>query len=439
MPFLSRRAFMCLAGVVVVLVAGHFFDPLYYAGVAGLALFAALVAVDATLLYRVQEGVVAERLHADRFSNGDDNDVDLVLHSRYRFPVSVTVLDEVPVQLQQRNVRHEVGVPAHGDVVLRYTIRPVHRGEYGFGAINLFVRTRLGLVERHVRMPADSVVAVYPSILQMQRYALMHVGHRLEQVGLRRVRRLGHTLEFDHIREYVRGDDYRAINWKAFARSGTLMVNQHRDEQSQPVYCLVDRGRSMRMPFGGLTLLDYAINTSLVMADTTMRRHDHAGLVLFGAGNVESFVEASRRPGHLTRILETLYRVDTRFGETDFAALQALVMRRIPRRSLLLLFTNFESIAAVRRQLPYLRALSRRHVLVVAFFENVELTRLASAPAETLEHVYVKTIAERFTLEKHEIAIELQRHGIHSIVSPPSDLTVHSINKYFELKSMGTI
>jgi hypothetical protein len=134
-----------------------------------------------------------------------------------------------------------------------------------------------------------------------------------------------------------------------------------------------------------------------------------------------------------------LYNQETRFLEADYARLFTLVKNRIFQRSLLLLFTNFESQSALRRQLPYLRRLAKLHLLVVVFFENTELKSLTQSYPDNLEELYVKAIGESFALEKKLIARELEQHGIFPLLTPPESLTAATLNKYLELKARGMI
>ncbi|MEO6638777.1 MAG: DUF58 domain-containing protein, partial [Ginsengibacter sp.] len=135
------------------------------------------------------------------------------------------------------------------------------------------------------------------------------------------------------------------------------------------------------------------------------------------------------------RILELLYNQKTDFLESDFEMLYMQVRNKIRHRSLLILFTNFESLSGLERQLDYLRSLAKYHLLLVVFFENTELTKLTATKATSLEEVYIKTIAEKFSFEKRLIAKELSKYGILSVLSSPQNLTVNSINKYLELKA----
>jgi uncharacterized protein (DUF58 family) len=266
----------------------------------------------------------------------------------------------------------------------------------------------------------------------------MAISNRLTEAGIKKIRRIGHNLEFELVREYVAGDDVRTINWKATARKVQLMVNQYQDERSQNVYSLIDKSRVMEMPFQGMTLLDYAINASLVMSNIALRKSDKAGLLTF-QDKVNTFLPASRSNRQLATILEVLYNQKTSFREADFSAVYSQVRSKINQRSLLLLFTNFESTYGMERQLPFLRSLARYHLLVVIFFENTELNTLISQPARSTREIYHKSIAEKFALDKKLIVKTLTQNGIHTILTSPEKLTVNTLNKYLEFKARGYI
>lgn len=256
--------------------------------------------------------------------------------------------------------------------------------------------------------------------------------------GLKKVRRLGHTMEFEQIKDYVLGDDLRTINWKATAKKNQLMVNQFQDEKSQPVYSIIDKGRIMKMPFNGLSLLDYAINATLVISNIVLKKHDKAGMLSFSK-KIENVVVAERRSGQMQLVLEALYNIKTDYFESDFGRLYANIKRHITHRSLLLMYTNFETLDGLNRQLPYLKAIAKSHLLVVVFFKNTEIDKLINNKADTVQQVYDKVIAEKFDFEKRLIVNELKKFGIYSILTTPENLTVDTINKYLEIKARGLL
>ena len=138
-------------------------------------------------------------------------------------------------------------------------------------------------------------------------------------------------------------------------------------------------------------------------------------------------------------IMDSLYNQTTKFQEADFARLHVMVKRKLNQRSLLVLFTNFESLTAMKRQLPYLRSLAKNHLLMVVFFENTELKALVKSRPKTTEEIYTKAIGENFVFEKKLIVKELEKNGMIAILTTPENLTVATVNKYLELKSRRLI
>jgi uncharacterized protein (DUF58 family) len=446
--FLAPRFFLTLVLLILGFTAAFFLPWLLGPMRIALGLLAVLTLLDALLLFAPAKGQTApifgRRVLGDKLANGSENDIRIYLENHYRFPVSTETIDEIPHQFQRRDVLFKAEIKPGETQIINYQLRPTKRGEYEFGALNIYAASPLGLLRRRFRYEQGRTVPVYPSFLQMRQYELLAIHNRLTEVGVKRIRRVGHSMEFEQIRPYVAGDDPRSINWKATARrAGTgaadaLVVNHFQDERAQQVYCLIDKGRVMRMPFDGLSLLDYAINATLVVSNIALLKHDKAGLLTF-SNRPGATLAADRRPGHLLKLLEILYRQKTKYLETDFELLYATVRARIKQRSLLILFTNFETLHSMQRQLPYLRRLAKDHLLLVVFFENTELRAFLDTPATTTEEVYNQTIAEKFAQEKRQIVLELQRYGIYSLLTAPKDLTVNTINKYLEFKARGLI
>ena len=436
--YINNIIYYIAAAAAVVFVASYFLPPWFRIGVRILILLGLALAVDTLLIYSIKNGVKAERWLPDRFSMGDDNKVILLFQNHYHFPANISVIDELPAQFQERKWLRKLRMETKGKSMLEYKLRPVTRGEYVFHDINVYVQAPLGLVKRRYIFPAQHTVKVYPSFVQMRRYQLLAVSNRLQEAGVKKIRRIGHSLEFEQIKDYVRGDDYRTINWKATARKGNLMVNSFTDERSQQVYCLINKGRVMKMPFDNLTLLDHAINASLVLSNVALIRQDKAGLITFEK-EIDTFLPADKKPTQMNLILESLYRQQTTFLEPDFEKLFSVIRNRITNRSLLILFTNFESLESLNRELPALKRMAHYHLLLLVFFENSELKSITSKQATTLEGIYIKTIAEKFAYEKRQMVKELHKNGILSILTTPANLTVNTINRYLELKTRTSI
>jgi uncharacterized protein (DUF58 family) len=194
----------------------------------------------------------------------------------------------------------------------------------------------------------------------------------------------------------------------------------------------------MKMPFNGLTLMDYAINSSLAFSNIVLKKQDKAGLIIFSK-TVGALLKADRGPRHLKKVMYALYKEKYDYTEADYEGLYTNIRKTIPNRSLLFLYTNFDSIYALERNISVLRLINKYHLLVVVFFENSELESYSKTEAHDLLDIYQLTIAKKFILEKNQIYKELQKHGIQSIKCTPETLSANTINKYLELKSRGLV
>ncbi|MGK9117873.1 DUF58 domain-containing protein [Olivibacter jilunii] len=437
--FLSKRFFIAWGITAFLFLLTYFFPWLGFLPYIAALTTTLILLADIALLYAVKNGgVVSTRIAPARLSNSDDNEIFITSNNRYPFTVKIGIIDEIPYQFQKRDIWFERALEVKERSTFSYQLRPVKRGLYSFGKLRTFVQSPIGFIQRRFNEDAEANVPVYPSFLQMRKYEMLAISNRLTDYGLKKIRRLGHSMEFEQIKAYVQGDDYRTLNWKASARQGSLMVNSYIDERSQHIYCIIDKSRAMKMPFHGLSLLDYAINASLVLANIALKKEDKAGLITF-AEQIGTVLPADRRSTQLNYIMEALYKEKTRYLESNLEILYSTVRHTLRQRSLIILFTNFESVSALNRQLPYLKKIAKYHLLVVIFFENIEVKSLSQEKAESIEGIYLKTIAEKFVYEKKLLVRELARHGIQSVLTPPEHLTVNTINKYLEIKAKQRI
>jgi|WetSurMetagenome_2_1015567.scaffolds.fasta_scaffold00097_26 uncharacterized protein (DUF58 family) len=438
--YINLRFYLVSTIIVLLFITGFYYDPFFLVAKISLLTLAVAVIADVYLLFFTgRDLVLLVRETPERFSNGDDNTVSIFIKNNHFFPFKATIVDEIPFQFQIRDYRMPLYLKPHEEKVLKYVLRPVRRGEYIFGKTNVYIENKIGLLSRRCIFHIEPVmVRTYPSFLNIRKFEFLAISNRLTEAGIKRVRRLGQHSEFDQIKEYVNGDDYRTINWKATAKKGKLMVNEYQDERAQQIYNLIDMGRVMKMPFEGMSLLDYAINSSLVLANTAVLKQDKAGLVTFNT-KIGTFMPAERRNNTMTKMMEVLYNQETRFDESNFELLFVTIRRMITHRSLLVLYTNFESLNSMERQLPYFQRLARNHLLLMVVFENTEISEFRKKDATTLEEIYIQTIAEKFVHDKNLIVKELNNHGILSILTRPQDLSVSMVNKYLELKDRNLI
>ena len=436
--YINNFFFYLLIGIIVLFCCAFIFPALYSATWYLVYILAVFFVLDILILFSSKNGIEAERTTPEKLSNGDENPIVISLKNFYTFSIEVKVIDEIPFQFQVRNFEIKRKIKNASKDEFQYSLRPTERGEYFFGNLNVYASSPLRLISKRYKFNKDQMVPTYPSYIQLRKYDLIAFSNNLFQYGVKKIRRIGHTMEFEQIKEYVPGDDIRTLNWKATAKKNSLMVNHFQDEKSQNIYMVIDKGRVMKMPFNGMSLLDYAINATLVLSNVILKKQDKAGMFSFSK-KVENRVVAEKRTSQMQKILESLYNIKTNFYESDYSRLYVDIKKNINQRSLIILYTNFETMDGLHRQLPYLKGIAKSHLLVVVFFQNTELYEITNKKSQTIQEVYDKVIAEKFIFEKKLIVTELKKYGIYSVLTQPENLTLDTINKYLEIKARGIL
>ena len=435
---LSKR-FIISGAVIAVLFMISFAIPIFFAvAKTSLVLLAVFAIADIYILFNKQIAFEAQRECPKIMSLGDQNEINLYIQNLSPFSLDVDIIDELPIQLQKRDFILYARIEANQVQHFPYEIRPVLRGAYHWGKVRLLLGNSISLFKRRISLDKEQMAPVYPSLIQMKNFELMAFSKTAQFSGVKKLRRIGVSYEFEQIKQYIEGDDYRHINWKATGRRNELMVNQFQTERSQNVYSIICNSREMRMPFNQLTLLDHAINTSLVIANIALLKYDKAGLITF-SNEVGNVVKAERSKRQLNSIFQALYNEKDKEVESNYDILFRGVKNIIRNRSLIFLYINFESTYALERALPALKRINKLHLLVVMFFKNTEIIDYSEEEAEDVKGIFNQTIAKRMIAEKEKMKITLYRHGIQAILTDPKDLSLNTVNKYLELKSRGLI
>jgi uncharacterized protein (DUF58 family) len=436
--YLTRWFFAAFVAVILLYVLAFSYPELEFVANVVLASLIGLTCIDALLVFSSREPIDITRKLNSRLNLGDENHVVLTIRNKTAQPINFSMIEGFPVEMQERATVFKGIISSDGSKDFPYIFIPKRRGEFEFGDVFVIIRSMFFLASRRIDYPLKEIVHVYPSVLQMKQYELQVFQQQKTSTGIKKIRRLGNNSEFEQIKNYVQGDELKTINWKATSRRNELMVNQYQEEKSQNIYCIIDKSRNMQMEFDGLSMLDYSINSSLVFSNIALRKGDKAGLITY-SDKIGTMLAAERSGGQMRRIQEALYNQKTQYKESNFELLYNSIRRTIKSRSLLVLFTNFETEFAMRRAMPYLRKLNQKHVLMVVFFQNSELQELAFQPSKTIHEVYQSAVAERMISIKSKVARELRQNGIQTVLTLPEDLSINTINKYLELKAKGAI
>lgn len=436
--YLSRLFFVLFFMAVLLFALSSVIDWLYYPAIIFLISLPGMALVDALLIFSASKPLQLERNINERLNLGDANKVELKVTNTTNQPIIFRLYEGFPVEMQERELAFKGMLQPGKNRMYTYDFVPKQRGDVHFNGAFFIISSFFHLVMRRYELPIGQKVGVYPSVLQLKKYELLVFHQQKINSGIKRIRRLGNNSEFEQIKDYVQGDEIRTINWKATGRAANLMVNTYQEEKSQSVFCILDKSRSMQMEFDDLSLLDYSINSILVLSNIMLRNGDRTGLITF-SDKMGMQIPADKNKGQMRFIMDALYNQKTDFKEPNYELLYQSIRRTIKTRSLIVLFTNFETEAAMNRALPILRKINQKHVLVTVLFQNSDLETLALQKPETMREVYQTIVAEQMSDLKSKIAFQLKQNGIQTVLTLPENLSIQTINKYLELKAKGVL
>jgi uncharacterized protein (DUF58 family) len=404
--------------------------------------FAAALTLDSALgagalleARRLRKRVPAvRRVLPGRLVVGVPQPVELELHNRQAAPLKLRVRDNPPPGFDVAQDDGPLVLPPHGRRTLRYELTPRARGDHRFGPVSLRLEGSSGLASLTVDLPLDEPVSVYPNVLGIRRAELAgHLGD-LRSLGSRSIRTTGGGGDFAQLRDYVAGDPFRHLSWRATAKRGRPVTRVFDQERSQQVLLCLDTGRMMATEIDGQPKLDHALAAALLLGWVALHNGDRVGAVVF-SDTVHRFIPPGRGPGHYRRLLEALYDVEPSKTHVDFRRLAALVRAKVPRRSLLVIFSDLFDQAGAEPLLEEAEALRSRHLPLCVTMADEAIARRASSDLDAPRDVYARAAALDLVAERDALERRLARAAVGLVEAPAGALAVATIRRYVAIKS----
>ncbi len=368
----------------------------------------------------------------DQLFIGESGVATIELVARWRRPSPIQLVAELDADLEpQSALTATFGATTKATVEL--TLLPRRRGEHALRTVHARWTGPLGLVERTAAVPIDRKVGVVPNLGAVRAIALRMFADRNFTAGLKVERYLGDGTEYESLREYVPGLDYRAIDWKSSARHRKLLCQEFRAERNHQVVLAVDGGQLMSEPIAGVPKLDHAINAAILLGWFCLRTGDRVGLLGFDerirtwaapAGGMHTF--------HKLHALSA--EIDYRRVETNFTLTCAELATRLRRRSLVVLFTDFLDTVTAELMIENVTRLARRHLVLFVAVKDPSLEARALARPRTLDALHQAVVATDFSRERDIVLERLRRAGAHCIDATPGDFSMALVNRYLDIK-----
>lgn len=417
-----------------------------------LALIYALGMLVLVLLDRRAAGRVDQfrlvRHHDEKLSLGVPNRIQLRITSRAPRDIRLALRDEAPYQFVGGEQSFlTVDLPAQAVAELDYHVRPLKRGNYRFGNLNVRWNSPLGFYIRQATLPIGSEVKVYPNLHNIRQYDLLARRDQLAEMGLRNVRLRGEGTAFESLRDYTPDDPYRSIDWKATARRGKPIVMDYEPERSQRVLIALDVGRMMRSPIRveepdgaawNMAKVDFVLNSVLLFSYVATLKGDQVGLLVF-ADQVQGYLAPRAGRAHFQQLLDAMYALESQPVEADYGrALNYLAMQN-KKRSLVVLFTDVSGARASEALLRHLPRLHPRHLPLLVTIRDPALDHEAHQPLTSSDSLYRKAVAEQLIDERRLLLDHLERRGVFTVDVAAEHLTMAVVNKYLQLKARAIL
>jgi len=428
-----------LLWAVLVLAAGAIavsiypeFQPGWIAAGSGFLLLAMLDAFAGLRL----PAPAAARLVPGSLALGVRSEVRLRVANAAGMGVRLDLHDHHPPTFEAEGLPRRVDMARGQWSELAYQVRPVARGEAGFGAAEARLHSPLGLwlIKRLSGKP--SAVRVYPNFRALAKYTLLATDNRLSQIGVLQVRRRGEGMEFHQLREYRQGDAQRAIDWKATSRTGRLIAREYEEEKDQRVLLLIDCGRRMASKDDELSHFDHALNAALLLAHVALRQGDAVGMMTMAG--VNRYLEPRKSVAAVHAILNRVYDIEPTLAVPDYHLAARDVMRQLRRRSLVILLTNLRD-EDDETLLPALRLLRSRHLVVLASLKESIISRALSARVDSFDRAVTHAAAADYLAARERTFRRIGASGAVCLDVEPEKLAISLVNRYLELKREGRL
>jgi uncharacterized protein (DUF58 family) len=353
-------------------------------------------------------------------------------------PLEVVATDDVPPQLARRPPEVTLRVPPRGRARAAFEVIPVARGDAAVGQVYFRYQSRLGMAERWGRAPLDQTVRVYPDLDEAKRQTIYLIRSRQIELEKRLRRQRGQGREFESLREYRDGDEWRDICWTATARRGKLVAKVHQVERSQNIWLVLDAGRLLRAKVGQLSKLDYAANAALTLAQVALHSGDRIGLIAYGR-TIQQRLGAGRGNPHLRAAIEQLALVRGEAAEADHPRAARALLHAQSRRALVVWLTDLADTVTTPEVIEAAARLSPPHLVLFVVIRQRELKEIVwQRPANAKE--MFRRVAAQEMLERRDLLLrQLRQRGVLAVEIEPRKLSTALINHYLDIKQRSRL
>lgn len=366
------------------------------------------------------------------------SDVALVLENESRKSLRCALVDTVPLQLRSEPPVVTIDVRARAEGTASYQIRPTQRGDAKLGDCYLRCQSVFRIAERWVSVPLEQTVRIYPDLDDAKRHSMYLLRSRQIELEKRRARMRGIGREFESLREYQEGDEYRDICWTAAARRAKLVTRVYQMERSQTVWIVIDCGRLMRARVGSLSKLDLAVNSALSLAQVALYSGDRVGMIAYGRG-IRHQIPAAKGSAHLRQLIERLAVVHEEGAEADHLQMAGRLLTDQKRRSLVVWLTDLAETAMTPEVIEAASMMMPRHLVLFVVIGQPDLGALAGKSPQSPSDMYHIAAAQEMVHRRELLLARLRERGALAMEVSSGLVSPTLINAYLQIKERNQL
>ena len=372
----------------------------------------------------------AERHHHQVASIVKNTNVAFRMINESSRRLRLTLLDDLPETFEVEESIFRTSIGGRETKEFQYSFKPTKRGQFNLRCIHVRSRSLFGFWVRHLTVPVETQIHVYPDLHQLSHYALLARTNRLNLLGVRRTRKVGQDNEFERLREYTRDDHYRNINWRSTARHNKLIVQDYQNTQSQRIIFLIDCGRMMTNESANMTFVDHALNSMLMLSHVALSKGDSVGLICF-SDKIHCFVPPRSGMSQMNQLLHASFNQFPRMVESRYDEAFLYLANRCNKRALVVLITNVVDEVNAQQVVQYMQTVSQRHLPISVMLRDHHIFD----EAEQTKSLYNAAAAAQILNWRHDVLNTLTHRGAFAMDVFPEDMTTPIINQYLEIKA----
>ena len=367
-----------------------------------------------------------------------ESELSLILENSSPSSIQAKLIDTAPLQLRTEPPSISVRAPGRSEGIGFYRIRPMQRGDAKLGHCYIRYQSVFRIAERWARAPLEQTIRIYPDLEDAKRHSMYLLRSRQIALEKRHTRVRGIGREFESLREYQDGDEYRDICWTASARRAKLVTRVYQMERSQTIWIVIDSGRLMRARVGSFSKLDKAVNSALSLAQVALYSGDRVGLIAYGRG-IRQQVPAAKGSAHLRQLIERLALVHEEGAEADHLHMAGRLLTDQKRRSLIVWLTDLAETAMTPEVIEAASMMMPRHLVLFVVIGQPDLGELASKVPKSESEMYRVAAAQEMLHRRELLLSRLRERGALAMEVSYGSVSPVLINAYLQIKERNQL